>query len=223
MAVMDVDENGIPIIADPVSASGRKRKAIFDAASAEFMHEGYAAASMDEIARRAGVSKPTIYNHFGNKERLFLAVVGGALSQVYSGVDPRSTRLTQAPDLRAALVDFMVSWARRVLREDFASLRRLVIAEVGRFPQLGRFWYRITNEMMDSHLVEAFAELHDRGVLDIPDTQRAMRQLIGLTLSPPQLLQTFMPDYDVVDAELEKSITDGVDVFLNHYMRIGER
>ena len=54
-------------------------------------------------------------------------------------------------------------------------------------------------------------------MLDVPDPRRAMRQLIGLTLSAPQLLQTFMPDYEVVDAELEATIADGVDVFLSHY------
>ena len=219
MAVLDVYEYGIPIIAEPVSASERKRKAIVDAACVEFLSEGYASSSMDEIARHAGVSKPTIYNHFGNKERLFLAVIGGELTRVYGRVDPQGAKLTQAPDLRAALIDFMTAWTRRVLRDDFASLRRLVIAEVGRFPQLGRFWYRITHTMMDSHLVEAFAELHERGVLDVPDPQRAMRQLIGLTLSGPQLLQTFMPDFEIVEAELEETIADGVDVFLSHYAR----
>jgi TetR/AcrR family transcriptional regulator of autoinduction and epiphytic fitness len=220
MNVTDVDEYGIPIIADPVSASGRKRQAIVDAAAAEFLREGYSASSMDEIARRASVSKPTIYSHFGNKERLFLAVIGGALTRVYAGVDPKSVKLAQAPDLRSALIEFMEVWSRRVLREDFASLRRLVIAEVGRFPQLGRFWYRITHVMMDNHLVEAFAELHERGVLDVPDPNRAMRQLIGLTLSGPQLLQTFMPDFEIDDAELEATIADGVDVFLARYTRV---
>jgi TetR/AcrR family transcriptional regulator of autoinduction and epiphytic fitness len=219
----DVDEYGIPIIADPVNASERKRAAIVEAACAEFLREGYAASSMDEIARRAGVSKPTIYKHFGNKERLFLAVIGGELTKVYAGVDPKSANLTAAPDLRAALIDFMMAWTRRVLREDFAALRRLVIAEVGRFPQLGRFWYRITHTMMDSRLVEAFAELHERGVLDIPDPQLAMRQLIGLTLSGPQLLQTFMPDFEIVDAGVEATIAGGVDVFLSHYGRPGAR
>lgn len=219
MAVADVDEYGIPIIADPVSASERKRAAIVAAASAEFLREGYAASSMDEIARRAGVSKPTVYNHFGNKERLFLAVIGGALTKVYAGVDPKSSKLTEALDLRAALIEFMSAWARRVLREDFMALRRLVIAEVGRFPQLGRFWYRITSDMMDRHLVEAFGELHERGVLDVPDPRRAMRQLIGLTLSAPQLLQTFMPDLEIDDAEFDATIADGVDVFLGHYAR----
>src|SRR5437764_7215203 len=105
MTVADVDEYGIPIIADPVSASERKRHAIVDAACAEFLREGYSASSMDEIARRAGVSKPTIYSHFGNKERLFLAVIGGELTKVYAGVDPRGAKLAQAPDLRAALID----------------------------------------------------------------------------------------------------------------------
>lgn len=213
----DLDEYGIPILATPVSSSERKRQAIIDAAAAEFLREGYAATSVDAVARRAGVSKPTIYNHFGNKERLFLAVNGGILINAYTGLEPHSSKITEAPDLRRALIDYIGPWARRVLCEDIMPLRRLVIGEINRFPQLGALWYRITHEMMDTPLIEAFTELDKRGVLTVPDPERAMRQLVGMTIGAPQLIRTFLPDREVDDADLDETVAAGVDVFLSHY------
>lgn len=213
----DVDERGIPIIEEPASSSQRKRRAIVDAAAAEFLREGYSAASVDVIARRAGVSKPTIYTHFGNKERLFLAVIGGVLTDAYTDLDPHSSAITGAPDVGAALTAFVGAWARRVLCEDILALRRLVIGEVSRFPQLGRLWFDLTHDMMDDPLIEALTALDERGAMHVPDPRRAARQLIGMTLGALQLVHTFLPDHALDDAEVDRTIAEGVAVFLGHY------
>src|SRR5262249_49212382 len=55
--------------------SGRKRRAIMDAATTLFLRQGYPGTSMDQIAARAGVSKQTVYKHFADKERLFVEIV----------------------------------------------------------------------------------------------------------------------------------------------------
>lgn len=106
-----IDEYGIPIIPDPADAASRKRQAIIDAALAEFLAEGYSAASMDAITRGSGVSKATIYKHFGSKERLFLAVIGGVLPKTYADLEPANSTIADAPDLRAALVRLTTDWA----------------------------------------------------------------------------------------------------------------
>ncbi|MEV0649105.1 TetR/AcrR family transcriptional regulator [Phytomonospora sp. NPDC050363] len=214
----DVDEYGIPIIADPVSSSERKRASIVEAAVGEFLREGYAAASVDKIARRAGVSKPTIYQHFGNKERLFLAVTAGVLTEAYEGLEPLDRSIPDEPGaLRSALTAYLAAWSRRVLCEDILALRRLVIGEVGRFPQLGRLWFKITREMMDAPLIETVTELGARGVLDAPDPERAVRQLIGMTLGGLQLVLTFLPEEKAEDRDIDGTVAAGVEVFLSHY------
>jgi TetR/AcrR family transcriptional regulator, regulator of autoinduction and epiphytic fitness len=218
-AASDVDERGIPIIGEPVSSSQRKRRAIVDATAAEFLREGYSAASMDEIARRAGVSKPTVYKHFGNKERLFLAVIGGVLTNAYTALAPQTSKITEAPDPGAALTAFIGAWAKRVLCEDILALRRLVIGEVSRFPQLGRLWFDLTYEMMDTPLIAALTALDERDVLHVPDPRRAVRQLIGMTLGALQLVHTFLPDHAPDDAEIDRTVTEGVTMFLSHYGR----
>ncbi|GIG67609.1 TetR/AcrR family transcriptional regulator [Phytomonospora endophytica] len=214
----DVDEYGIPVIAEPVSASERKRASIVDAAVAEFLREGYAAASVDKIAKRAEVSKPTIYQHFGSKERLFLAVIAGVLTDAYDGLEPLASDITGLSALRESLTAYLASWSRRVLCDDILALRRLVIGEVARFPQLGHLWFKITREMMDAPLIGLLTEL-DGDLLAVPDPERAVRQLIGMTLGGLQLVLTFLPEERAEDRDIDGTVAAGVDVFLSHYAR----
>lgn len=211
------DEYGLPVIPGPSDAAQRKRQAIIDAAAAEFLAEGYSAASMDAITSRSGVSKATIYKHFGSKERLFLAVIGGILPRTYAGLEPRSSTLAEAPDLRAALIGLAGDWAALLLRPDIMTLRRLVIGEIDRFPQLGRLWYQVTYEMNNKPLIEAVTELNRLGRLDTPDPVLAVQQLVAATVGVPQLVHTFAPAAEPDPAELTRVVTSGVDLFLARY------
>lgn len=214
----DTDEFGIPILTSTVSASERKRAAITEAAIAEFVQHGYVGASVDSIAARASVSKPTIYSHFGNKERLFLAVIGSYLRDSYTDLGPRADRIADSPDLRAALIDFLGAWVEVVLRDDIMTLRRLVIGEVDRFPQLGLVWAQI-NMANDDTLIRAFDALDQRGVLKVANPRQAVRQLIAMTIGAAQLIRTFRPIYEFAEGELAELVSSGVDVFLSAYAR----
>ncbi|MET9801815.1 TetR/AcrR family transcriptional regulator [Streptomyces sp. NPDC006368] len=100
---------------------------------------------MDAIAAEAGVSKVTVYNHFGSKKALFTAVITGALDETLD--DDSSAALARladtgdADDLRAAFVDAARAWVAAVrANEDVAALRPLVATELHRFPQPGAAW-----------------------------------------------------------------------------------
>ncbi|MEU8762297.1 TetR/AcrR family transcriptional regulator [Streptomyces sp. NPDC048659] len=214
-----LDAYGIPVLPDPASATARKRQAIIDAALAEFLAEGYAAASMDAITQRSGVSKATVYKHFGSKERLFLAVIGGVLVRTYAGVAPGASGLAEAPEPRAALVRLAGDWARTLLRPDIMALRRLVIGEIDRFPQLGQLWYRLTYDMYNGPLIEAVTALDARGTLDVPDPELAVQQLVAATVGVPQLVHTFAPATEVDEEALDRQVASGVDLFLARYAR----
>ncbi|MCJ1679169.1 TetR/AcrR family transcriptional regulator [Streptomyces sp. APSN-46.1] len=215
------DAYGIPVLPVAAGSSRLKRRAITEAAVAAFLGSGYSAASVDAIASRAGVSKPTVYKHFGNKERLFLAVIGGVLGNAYAGLEPCGAVLTGAPDLRGALIAVQSDWMRLQLCDRLMSLRRLVIGEVERFPQLGRLWYLRSYAAMNAPLVEAVRVLAARGVLDVPDVELAVRQLVAVTVSVPQLAKAFDPAYRLTEAELRAQAAFGVDLFLTRYARGG--
>lgn len=213
----ELDEYGIPVIRQPVSVSQVKRAAISAAALEEFLAGGYSAVSVDAIASRAGVSKPTVYKHFGDKERLFLAVIGAVLNQAYEDLQPCGAALADATDLRRKLIDLQLSWTRAQLDDHIIRLRRLVIGQVDRFPQLGRLWYRRSYAAMNAPLVETFTALAARGELDVSSVELAVKQLIGATISVAQTAKTFDDDYNPTDDELAELVTSGVDCFLRAY------
>ena len=66
-------------VAIGTARADRERRTILDAAGAVFLEDGYSAAGMDEVAARAGASKVTVYKHFSDKQRLFVAVVPDAI------------------------------------------------------------------------------------------------------------------------------------------------
>lgn len=113
-----------------------KRKAITRAATAVFGREGYVRASMDAIAAEAGVSKRTVYNHFADKETLFLSVAlqnSAELTEVMRELMDK--HLDRVVDLRQGLTDFAVERARAVLSAgDRGALGRAIRAEVANIP-----------------------------------------------------------------------------------------
>jgi AcrR family transcriptional regulator len=121
----------------------RRRKAarpkeILDAALEMLVARGYAATKLEDIARRAGVSKGTMYLYFRNKESLFRAVVAeAALPAVERGEAlAASFRGTSAELLRAILLD----WWEAIHASPRSGLTKLMIAESGNFPDTARYF-----------------------------------------------------------------------------------
>src|SRR5215216_1575114 len=121
--------------------SARKRRAILEAATTLFLRKGYLGTSMDEIAARAAVSKQTVYKHFADKERLFAEIVTGTVDEASDPVQDEVRSLQDSGDLEADLRDLGRRQLTKVMQPRLLALRRLVIAEAGRFPELGRVFY----------------------------------------------------------------------------------
>lgn len=116
-----------------------RRQAIFDAALDEFIDRGYAAARLDDVARRAGVAKGTIYLHFKDKQALFEELVRSALL-------PLIGRLVAPPpaggSVRAVLESFAENFATEIVATRRSAIVRLIMAEGPRFPDIADFYYR---------------------------------------------------------------------------------
>ncbi|MEU3662805.1 TetR/AcrR family transcriptional regulator [Streptomyces sp. NPDC032940] len=193
-----------------------KRQAIVRAARELFLRDGFGI-GMDTIAAAAGVSKVTVYNHFGSKEALFTAVIAGALDDSLSG-EPSATlaKLVEADDLRQALLDAARQWVHSVrTNDDVTALRNLVAAEARRFPELGRAWQHHGPEGHHPAAAQALRTLADQGRLVIPDPETAIIQLYALLIFPHLVFGTYGThiDEDLTD----RLIVSGVDMFLGHY------
>ncbi|MEH2518649.1 AcrR family transcriptional regulator [Bradyrhizobium sp. AZCC 1610] len=120
--------------------AAERRGAIIEAAMDEFIARGFAATRLDDIAKRAGVAKGTIYLHFKDKESMFEELIRTAIV-------PLVTRLWATPPQPGASVRDMVEGFAKTFIEEVATTRRgdlvrLVVAEGPRFPAVADFYYR---------------------------------------------------------------------------------
>ena len=113
---------------------------IIQAALEVFADRGFAATKLEDVAKKAGVTKGTIYLYFANKEALFKALIRGTIVPVIAKGEAIAQAFTgSARDLFEKLVR---EYWRLVGETALASIPRLMIAEAGNFPQLARFYYQ---------------------------------------------------------------------------------
>lgn len=116
-----------------------RRQAIVDAALDEFIDRGYAATRLDDVAKRAGVAKGTIYLHFKDKEALFQELVRTALVPL---IDRLAAPPSAGGSVRAVLENFAATFVKEVVTTRRGAIIRLIVAEGPRFPDIADFYYR---------------------------------------------------------------------------------
>jgi TetR/AcrR family transcriptional repressor of mexJK operon len=198
--------------------STQKRRAILEAATEIFLRDGYLGASMDEIAAISEVSKQTVYKHFASKEALFLEIVGSltAATGDLVHIEPN------LPTARSALAPFLEEYAFRqltaVLTPRIMQLRRLVIGEVGRFPDLARVLYEGGPMRAIGILSALFTKLAGAGLLKLDDPARAATHFNWLVMAEPLNRAMLLGDAAIPKpAELRRLAADAARVFLLAY------
>jgi TetR/AcrR family transcriptional repressor of mexJK operon len=205
---------------DDERRSTRKRAAILQAATTVFLRNGYLGSSMDEIARLAEVSKQTVYKHFVDKERLFVEIVTSAVNEVSDRVYEEVLDLPDSGDPESDLRDLARRQLARVMQPQLLELRRLVIAEASRFPELGRTFYERGPGRTIAALARAFERLAAHGVLRLEDPALAAAQFNWLIMSAP-INQAMFLGHDGIPtrADLNRHADAGVRAFLAAYRR----
>jgi AcrR family transcriptional regulator len=119
--------------------SAARREAILEAALDEFSARGFAATRIDDVARRAGVAKGTIYLYFRDKEALFQELVRAMLVPLVAALEAPPPADVPIRTLLEAFVDLFV---REIYGTKRRAVLRLVMTEGPRFPKLAEFHYR---------------------------------------------------------------------------------
>ena len=211
----------IPSEADALQVeprSTRKRRAILEAATTLFLRNGYRGTSMDEIATLAAVSKQTVYKHFADKEGLFSEIVTGTVNEVSDPVHDEVLNLEHSGDVEADLRGLARRLLGRVMQPRILQLRRLVIGEAGRFPELGRAFYEQGPGRTITALATVFERLTERGVLQLEDPRLAAAHFNWLVMSSPLNRAMFLgEDQPPARAELNRYADAGVRAFLAAY------
>jgi TetR/AcrR family transcriptional regulator, mexJK operon transcriptional repressor len=200
--------------------SARKRRAIVEAATTVFLSKGYLGTSMDEIAALARVSKQTVYKHFADKERLFSEIVTAEVDEIANPNTDEVLKLSDSDDLDRDLRRLARRQLRVVMEPRLLQLRRLVIGESGRFPQLGRLFYERGPGRTIDALAGMFERLASRGVLELDDSRIAAAHFNWLVMSIP-LNQAMLlgEDKPATPAELNRYADAGVRAFLAAHHR----
>jgi TetR/AcrR family transcriptional repressor of mexJK operon len=207
-----------PTEPDGSQRSARKHRAILDAATEVFLRSGYLGTNMDEIAALSEVSKQTVYKHFTSKEALFVEIVTSMTDEAGDIVRSEVAELDDGGDV----ADYLLNYAYRqlivVLTPRVMQLRRLVIGEVGRFPELAKVLYERGPQRAVSALAALFERLSDRGLLAIDDPQVAASHFNWLVMSAPLNQAMLLGDAAIPKpAELRRHAAEGVRVFLAAY------
>ena len=202
--------------------SARKRRAIMEAATALFLRDGYRSTSMDQVAADAAVSKQTVYKHFADKEQLFREIVLGVTGNSEAIITDlasvlRSNEIDSGADLRTVLTDLARRYIDGVLRPNVLSLRRLIIAEAERFPDLARAYFEQAPSRGIDVIADALRTYERHGLLNLGDARLAAAQFAYLVLGIPQDRAQFCPQERPSPAERDRLAAEAVRVFLAAY------
>ena len=198
--------------------SARKHQAILQAAQAVFLAKGYGGTTMDAVAALAAVSKQTVYKHFSDKQRLFTAIVTGEIAAAETRTHDMVEALGDTDDLAGDLGRFARQHIVEVTQPHLLRLRRMVIAEADRFPDLARTWYTEGPERAHTTLARQLEALARRGLLTIDDPLLAAQHLNWLIVAIPLNKALYHGgDTTFTRRELHRYADSGARVFLAAY------
>lgn len=200
--------------------SPEKRKAIIAAARDLFVHQGVDRVSMDAIAARAAVSKRTVYDYFGDKRRLFLAILSDASESMWAiarrALDehlPMDGRITTVPQLESALAAVAIELGTSIVGSaDFAAGFALVAQERLRTPTTE---IDIATAAVEEAIAERIAHFTDAGLLDADDPRLATDHFGALTLLLAYERHPVPANAD--PAEVRQIMIDGAHAFIRAY------
>ena len=190
-----------------------KRRQIMDGARSVFLGSGFDGASMNDIARAAGVSKGTLYAYFNSKDELFEAIIRGEYAQSAE----RLCTFRREGDVREMLMDFGVRLISRMAEPGTRALARVVIAAAEKFPNVGRAFYEAGPLYGATRLAVELENLEKSGALKVPDSERAAWQFVDLCQSYVYKRLLFGVVDSISREDIEASVEAGVDVFMKAY------
>lgn len=206
-AARDVDQGG-------AGQDSRKREQIMHGASQVFMEKGFDAASMNDIARAAGVSKGTLYVYFANKERLFVELISSEKRQELFRI---VTLDFENHDVEAVLKKFGRELCEILTKPYYIKAMRTVFSIINRMPEIGVEFYT-NGPALCTELLRQYLEAQTRaGVLDVEDCALAAQQFVELSQSGIMRRVLFgvieTPDLE----EIGRRVDSAVFVFLKAY------
>lgn len=193
---------------------GRKFDQVLAGAREVFLRDGFEGASVDDIARAAGVSKATLYSYFPDKRLLFME-----MAKIECAC--QADHVMETIDMTAPMAEILTTVCRQVvdlIMSDFGrSIFRTCVGESSRFPELGREFYASGPEMGRARFIELLSCGVERGELVIDDLRLAADQLSQLCKADLFDRMVFNISEDFTPAERDRVTKGAVEMFIARY------
>jgi len=164
------------------------RRIIYEAARHEFAGNGFAATSIETVARRAGVSTKTLYRLIPNKAALFEGMVSDRIDRFVSEVNLRAA---DHADIEQALAAALVACAELALDEETIALQRMLLQEAGKFSDIAGMFYKNAIQRTVVALADWLRVQQKRGLIALDDVDEAAGMLLGMVTSAPRRAALF--------------------------------
>jgi AcrR family transcriptional regulator len=190
------------------------RQVIYEAARHEFSDNGYAATSIESVARRAGVSTKTLYRLIPNKAALFEGMVSDRIDRFLSELDLQAI---DNSEFEEALFAALMACADLALDKEVVALQSMVLQEAGKFSDLAGAFYRNGIQRAVSALADWLMTRQNRGLIKLDDAEEAAGMLLGMVADAPRRAAMFgglpLPSRPQIEARVRKC----VGIFLGGY------
>lgn len=196
------------------TAGEKRREVILEAAWELFLEKGFEAVSVDEIIRKSGGSKSTVYGLFGSKEGLFLELVTSVNERIL--LDARMPE-TSGYSTRDALIRLGWSLTGQILTDKAIDMYRLSVSEAKRFPRIGKLFYEAGPGQTRRGVAEYIEKEAAAGRLKVKDARRAAEFFIGMILINDHIAMSLGAMGVPSRARLKAVIEEAVDVLLAAY------
>jgi AcrR family transcriptional regulator len=184
------------------------RQIIYEAARHAFAGGGYAATSMEVVARRAGVSTKTLYRLIPNKAALFDGMVTDRLDRTLASVDLHAI---DHAEIEEALYAALMACAELALDKEVIALQRMVLQEAGKFSDIAGMFYKNGIERTTVALAGWLRIQQARGLIELDDVDEAAGMLLGMVASAPRRAAMFggvpLPPRSQIEARVRTCAT----------------
>jgi len=191
-----------------------RRARLIEAAEAIFLERGYAAATMDDVAQQAGMSKKTLYLFFDGKADLFRALLRNQMGPTFSALPDAADRR----EMGEILVTHLTRFADLLMSARQIAMMRLVVSEAHRVPELAEAFHREAFETCPEELVRWLKRMNEKGLIAVEDAEETVEMLFGAAIGGSAIKALTSADL-AADAVAEKAamvrrIHRAVEVFL---------
>ncbi|MBP2230975.1 AcrR family transcriptional regulator [Azospirillum agricola] len=190
-----------------------RRQAILEAAALLFIEKGFEKTTLTDIINRAGGSRATLYEHFGDKEGLFRAMMEENSLHILEGLSEAQADDLASPEV--GLTKFALRFVQILLNDRTVSIVHILVSEGARIPDIAESFFHIGPETTIRRLSDYLKRLSDAGTLRIDDPETAAEAFMGMISGNILWRRLILPGRPLPMEEVDRYVRRAIALFLD--------